>query len=177
MGWIEPEPFGLFCPDFADELIGCQALEGLEPAREIVGRDEVGEVSAQLIVIVVVEALDGRFLDGSVHPLDLAVRPGMLDLCEPVFDAMFVADAVEDMLEGVLVARPVGELDAVVGQNGMDGIGHGRDQVAKELGHHQLARRLVQFRIGELGRPVDSNEEAQLALGGLHLGDVDMEMK
>lgn len=31
-------------------------------------------------MIVVVEALDGGFLDGSVHPLDLAVGPGVLHL-------------------------------------------------------------------------------------------------
>lgn len=36
MGGIESEPFRLFCPDFADELVGCEALEGLKPAREIV---------------------------------------------------------------------------------------------------------------------------------------------
>lgn len=36
-------------------------------------------MSAQLIVIVIVEALDGRVLDGSVHPLDLTVGPGMVD--------------------------------------------------------------------------------------------------
>lgn len=71
---------------------------------------------AQLIVIVIVEALDGGVLDGPIHPLDLAVRPGMVDLCEPVLDAMFVADAVEDVLKGMPVAGPVGELNAVVGQ-------------------------------------------------------------
>jgi hypothetical protein len=38
-----------------------------------VGGDEVVEVSSQLIVAVVVEALDGGILDGAVHPLDLAV--------------------------------------------------------------------------------------------------------
>ena len=60
-------------------------------------------MAAQLVVIVVVEALDGRFLDRAVHPLDLSVGPGMLDLGEPVLDAMFVADAVEDVHEGMAV--------------------------------------------------------------------------
>jgi hypothetical protein len=41
MDWIEAEPFGLVCPDFADELIGCETFEDLEPAAEIVCGDEV----------------------------------------------------------------------------------------------------------------------------------------
>jgi hypothetical protein len=34
------------------------------------------------------------FRDGSVHPLDLAVSPG---LCKPVFDAMLETNAIEDI--------------------------------------------------------------------------------
>ena len=52
---------------------GCEAFEGLKPSAEIVGCDEVGEVASELIVAVVVEASDGGFLDGAVHPLDLSV--------------------------------------------------------------------------------------------------------
>src|SRR3546814_1975175 len=44
-----------------------------EPATEIVGGDEVGEVRAQLLVALVMEAFDGGLLDGPVHPLDLTV--------------------------------------------------------------------------------------------------------
>jgi hypothetical protein len=36
-------------------------------------------------------ALDGRFLDRAVHALDLAIGPGMLDLSQPMFDAVRVA--------------------------------------------------------------------------------------
>ena len=58
----------------------------------------------------------------------------------------------------------------------MDGIRHGGDQIAKELDHRHLVRSRVQLHIGELGRPVDGNEEAQLTLGSLHLGDIDVEI-
>ena len=47
---------------------------------EIVGSHEVREVSSKLVMGFVVEALDGRILDGAVHPLDLAIGPGMLGL-------------------------------------------------------------------------------------------------
>ncbi|MDR7222246.1 hypothetical protein J2X13_002662 [Aminobacter aminovorans] len=42
----------------ADEFIWREASEGLEPAGEIAGGDEVGEVSPELIVAIVVKALD-----------------------------------------------------------------------------------------------------------------------
>ena len=78
------EPVRLFCPAFADVFVGCEAFEGLEPLGEVVGRDKVDEVLAQLVVGLVVEALDGCFLDGPVHPLDLAIGPGMPEFSRPV---------------------------------------------------------------------------------------------
>lgn len=107
--WIEPEAFGLVCPAFADVFVGCQPVQRLEATPEIVGFDEVLQVLAELIVVVVVEPLDGGLLDRAVHPFDLPVRPGMFHFGEPVLDAVVVADAVEDVLA-------VGELDSVVGE-------------------------------------------------------------
>jgi hypothetical protein len=63
----------------------------VQASAEIVGVDEVGEMPPQLIVIVVVITFDGRVLDRSVHPFDLTVGPGMIDLGEAVFDAVFTA--------------------------------------------------------------------------------------
>lgn len=54
----------------ADELVGCEALERLNLRPKIICVDEVGQVLLKLCVIVVVEALGGGFLDGSIHPLD-----------------------------------------------------------------------------------------------------------
>jgi hypothetical protein len=70
---VKDEAVGLVGPCFAEELVGCDASQALEAFSEVVGGDEVVEVSSQLIVAVVVEALDGGILDGAVHPLDLAV--------------------------------------------------------------------------------------------------------
>ncbi len=39
---------------------------------------EIGEVHPQLVVAVVVEAFDGRFLYRPVHPLDPGLRRGRL---------------------------------------------------------------------------------------------------
>src|SRR5665213_213501 len=91
------ESFGFFCPHFADELVGGQALERLQASPIIVGVDEDREVSVELLVTVVVVAFDGGLLDGPVHPFDLTVGPGMLHLCEPVFDAVLAATHVEQV--------------------------------------------------------------------------------
>jgi hypothetical protein len=45
-----------------------------------------GEVCPQLVMALVVEAFDGRFLDGAVHPLNLPVSPWVVGLGEPVLD-------------------------------------------------------------------------------------------
>ena len=115
---IECESFGFGCPDFADVFVGCEAFEGLETAAVIVGVDKVAKMRFELGMAVVMVALDGCFLDCPVHPLDLAVGPGMPDLGEPVLDAVFAAAHVEHVGD-VPGGRPVGvawregELDAV----------------------------------------------------------------
>lgn len=77
--------------------------QGFEPAAAVVGVDEVAKVGGRLYMAVVVIALDLCFLDRAVHPFDLAVGPGVLHLGEAMFDPVLVADAVEDVLEGVFV--------------------------------------------------------------------------
>ena len=74
-----------------------RAPEGFRTLGEFVGGDEVSEMGSQLVVGLVVEVLDGRILDGAVHPLDLAVGPGMLGLCMPMIDVV----ARTSDLEGV----------------------------------------------------------------------------
>lgn len=72
-------------------------LRVLSPAAEIVGGDEVGEMATELVVALVVEALDRRILDGSVHPLDLAIGPWMFGLGRAVLDVVRGAGVFEGM--------------------------------------------------------------------------------
>lgn len=97
MDRIEPESFGLFCPDAADVFIRREASKGREPAGEIVCRDEIIDMSAELVVAVVAIAFDGFLLDRPVHPLDLAICPGMLGFGQPVVDAVSPACSIERM--------------------------------------------------------------------------------
>src|SRR6202049_1538737 len=114
MDWIEGESVWLFYPDAAEILVWREALEGFEPAAEVVGHDEVGQVAAKLVVGFIVVALDGRFLEGAVHPFDLAIRPGVVGFGQAVLDAVGSADlveAVDPIASGptIAIARQVGE--------------------------------------------------------------------
>ena len=60
-------------------------------------------------------------------------------------------------------------------KNGVDLIGHGLEHVLQELPGSLSVSRCNELSDGELGRPVDADEEIELALGSLHLGDVDVE--
>src|SRR6478672_6688423 len=91
VGWIEVESIRLFRPDPADMFVGREAFEGLEALGNIVGVQEAGEVSFELVAGLVVVASDRRLLDRAVHAFDLAVSPGMVRLGQAVFDAVLAA--------------------------------------------------------------------------------------
>jgi hypothetical protein len=80
----------------------------------------------------------------------------VVQLGQTVLDAVLRANPVEDVDEGILVARPVGKLDAVVGEHDVDAVGNGRDQTAQELRCLHLARAFNQANKGELARTVAS---------------------
>ena len=181
MDRVEIESFRLFCPGFADGFIGREAFERLQSPREVVGRYEVGKVRRKLIVGVVVEALDGRFLDCPVHALDLSIRPRMLRLRQPMFDAKLLTGAVEGMSAGPgcwtkPVLRQVGELDAVVSQHRVDFVRDRRDQSFEEAAGDGRVGGLRKLDEREFGRSVDTDEEMELAFGRSYLGDVDVEV-
>jgi len=149
-------------------------------------------VGAQLVVAVVVEALDRGLLDRPVHPLDLAATqensppdcflifaaPRMVGFGQAMLDPVRFADHVEAHwpgVDGVPVARLLGELDAVVGQDRVDLVGHGLEHVLEELLGRLPVSRCNELGDRELGCPVDAHEEVELSLDGLHLGNVDVE--
>ena len=190
MDRIEDESLWLFCPCFADGFVGREALEGLQSAGKIISADEVGQVSAQLVVRRIVEALDGSFLDGAVHALDLPVGPRMSRLGEAMVDAVLGAGIFErvcpDRLAAVerepdIVCRRAGvswrgEVGTVVGQDDMDAIRHGLDQRPQEVSGDAARRLLVQFDEGKLCGAIDGNQEVELALFGSDLGDIHVEV-
>jgi hypothetical protein len=167
--------------------VGRKATDGLEPSREVVGCNEVRQVGSELVVVVVVETLNGRLFDGAIpltgkrllanaekHSLDLAICPRVLHLCQPVLDLMFPADAVKDVFEGTRIAASICELDTVVSQHRVLPVRNGSDQLAQDLSGGHLTRILNEPDRRKLACLVNIYEQIELAFSGLHLFHVDM---
>ena len=74
-----------------------KSFEGLEPSGEVVGGDEVCEVTAQLIVSLGEETLDGGFFEG----FDSCARPGRWSMGAWVGHAVVDVGLGAGELEGV----------------------------------------------------------------------------
>ena len=119
-------------------LIGGQASEGLKPFREVVGHQEGVEVRFELCVRTIVVALNGGLLECSVHPLNLTIGPRMVWLGQPVLNAVRITEHVEHMgapacRRAETVLWQIGELDAVVGEHGVDFVRDRFDQGFEEV--------------------------------------------
>ena len=168
---------------------GVRSAKGLEASGEVVGLEERPEMRAQPVVRLVVVATHGRFLERAVHPFDLTVGPRVVRLREPVLDLEIGAGEFEGMaterLAGVSHAPDVrglpaaagrlGEVRAIVGENGVDPIGDRLGKAAQEVCGDETGHPLVQLGEGELAGPVDGHEQVKLAFLGSDLGDVDVE--
>ena len=136
------------------------------------------------------ERLHGGVLDGPVHSFDLTVGPWVPGLGRAVlnviggagiFEGMgpeefAVGDGLPDQRDSRAAGAGRGELDTVVGEHGVDLVGHGRTQPEQELSRDGSGGLLVKFDEGELGGAVDRHEHVQLALLSPHLGDIDVEV-
>jgi hypothetical protein len=57
----------------------------------------------------------------------------MLRLREAMLNPVCSTNAVKEQGKGIFVPLLIGELNAIIRQNGMDAIGHNRNEVAQEL--------------------------------------------
>jgi hypothetical protein len=136
------------------------------------------------------ETPNGGLLDCAVHALDLAVGPRVLGLGQPVINVgqgagvlegvraerLLAFEHVPDLGRAPGFAARIGEVGAVVGQHGVDPVGHGLDEDIQEVGGEPRSGFGMQLGEGELGGSVDGDEEVEPAFGGLDLGDVDVEI-
>ena len=119
---IHGKAFWLFLPAFADVFIRCESFERFESLGEVIGHQESIQVFFQVLVGLVVILFHRGVFERAVHAFYLAIRPRMVDFGEPVVDTRFLTDAIKDMLKCILIALTVGELDAIIGQHGVDPI-------------------------------------------------------
>ena len=75
-------------------------------------------------------ALDRGFFDGSVHPFDLPVCPGRVDLSEPMSDIIFMADTIKDVSESAAILLAVGKLNTLICQHRVNLIRNSLNHVA-----------------------------------------------
>lgn len=104
----------------------------------------------------------------------------MLDFGELVLESVLATTHVEyvrhvDGRRPLGVARRACELD-VIGQDGMDFVGHGRDQCDQKGGRRCPACFGDQLDEGELAGPIYRNVKIELASGRAHVGGVDMKV-
>lgn len=136
-------------------------------------------MAAKLIVAVVMIPFDRRFFDYPVHSLDLPIGSRMVWLGQPMFDPICVADQIKPHLakrHAVAVARLLCKLDAIVGENGVDFVRNGLQQVFKELPGCFAIGFLDELGDRELVGSVNGDKEIKLSFLGSDLDDIDMEI-
>ena len=91
--------------------------------------------------------MNGGLLDGAVHAFDLAIGPGMFDLGQPVINVVSGASTLEcvtpeqlsfcshlpDVRRCPALTSWISELNAVVGENCVDGVGNRNNEIVQEL--------------------------------------------
>ena len=93
-------------------------------------------------------------------------------LREAVFDPVLAVNAVEDVREGARVQGLVGEMNAVVGQHGVDPIGQRLQQVTQELRRLHLTCPLLRSQMRKLRPAVDGDKDIQQTLSRSNLGQI-----
>ena len=144
MDRVDNESVWLGCPGFTDEFVSRETFEGLQAPSEVVGGDEIREVAAEMIMALVVVSLDGSVLERPVHAFDLTIGPRMPGLRYAMVDVVLGASIFErirqEAFSSIHHASDLGggradvskrrEVGAVVGQHGVDLVGHDLDEGA-----------------------------------------------
>jgi len=151
-------------------------------------------------MVIVMIPFDSGFLDRAVHAFDLtstgcsskirllerqagsAIRPGMRDLSQSVFDAIFPAVQVENVGHGssrwsIRVAWRENELNAVVSQYRVNLVRDSLDQGFEKSRGRDVIVLSHQLHEDEFARPVNDDIEVEFAFSGLDPSDVDVTLR
>lgn len=75
-----------------------------------------------------------------------------------------------------MIADTIDNLDAIVGQNGVDYIGNSSDEMTQELRGNGAYHPIVQLDKSKLGSAINGNKQVQLPFFGLHFGNVEVKI-
>lgn len=92
---INRESLWVFRPGLKYQVEGSAPSQGLEVSGEVVSHHEGQYLRLQRSEVGIVMRLDGGVFDRSVHALDLAIDPRVVDLGQPMFDGVFVTDTIK----------------------------------------------------------------------------------
>jgi len=112
-------------------------------------------VGGELVRGFVMKALDGRFLDRTVHPFYLAVGPRVRGLGKALLDAPLVAELSDRVAAQVGMLGHVPELQTVVSQQFMYFVWNLGQYPSQECHGHGLGGMRVQLGEGPLARAVN----------------------
>jgi hypothetical protein len=133
--------FWRFVPALTDVLISGESLKRFESLGEVIGHQEAMQMLFQVVMSLVVILFHGGVFERAVHAFHLAIRPEMVGFGQPMGNAMLTTDTIKDTVRSVSVALPIGELDTIIDQHGVDLVGYGSNQVPKELGEDRVMRK------------------------------------
>lgn len=127
-------------------------------------------------MIDIVEALDGSVLDGAIHPSDLTVCPRMFPLGCAMFSVVLPAGPPQDIFHVGEILLSVRKLGTVVSDYGAHQIGDSGGEWAQEPHGDQLGGAMLQPNESQFRCAVDGDQHLEFAVGGLHFGDIAMEL-
>jgi hypothetical protein len=117
MVWINSKPLRLILPRFYDEFIRSESFKIFKSLGKVVSLHKISKMPFGLIMGVIIIPLHGGFFECAVHTLDLPICPGMIDFCETVLNRILMAYTIKNMNKCVLIHFPIGELNAVIGED------------------------------------------------------------
>jgi hypothetical protein len=120
MAWIDGNALWCSLPALTDVFIRGKPSQGFALFGEIVGHQADVAVVFEVLMRLGIAFFDCGVFEGAVHALGVAIDPGMMGLSAAVLDAVLLADACQDMLEGIVTPLAVGGLNAIVRPEGVD---------------------------------------------------------
>jgi len=166
----------VFMPSVADVFIWSSPLQRLEPFGKVVCLYESVKVLTQLRVALVEVAIHGLVFDGPMHSFNLPIRPWMVGFGQPVLNTMCIAYGIKSLLASPLCIGRLCKLVAVVSQDGVNLIGHRRDEAMQESTSIFALVAGHQFDINELGSAINGNEEIEFAFIASEMADVQVKV-
>ncbi len=148
----------VYTPFVADEFIWRSPLQRLEPFGKVVCLDAGFKVLTQQRVRLVEIATYGLLFNCPKHSFNLPICPWKVGFGQPVLNSALIAYRIKSLFASPLCIGRLRKLVAVVGQDGVNLIGHCRDEPLQKSARICALIAFQQFSVGELGSAVDGDE-------------------